>query len=101
MRRPAKSRSGVREAGAPSSYQTMKKNLEKELKKEKRNRRRDEQKNVSLQKELQKAQREKEHALQENSRLKHILEVERESFLDEVHVAVRHRLAEMGHGSQQ
>ena len=52
MKRPAMSRSGARVAGAPSSYQKMKKDLKKEVKKEKRNRRIEEQKNLSLQKEL-------------------------------------------------
>ena len=88
----AMSRSGARKTGTLSSYQIVRKELEKEKKK----RRRQKKMKISLQKDLKRVQGERDQALEEKSRLGEILASERENFMDEVHVAVRHRLAQMG-----
>ena len=94
MKRPAARRvgnkgpSGTRKAGAPSSFQTLKKNWEKE----KSGRKREKKKREDLEKELKKVKKEKEEETQKRVALE-------EQIHDVVDDRVRRRVAAMGIGS--
>ena len=100
MPRPAamkssKLRSGERRHGAPSSFQSLKKDKENAERRGKR----EKKKREELEKEIKKVKEEKEELRKEKEKLEGELWVERERRQDLVNAAVRARPAAMGMAS--